>query len=82
MEFLIHDFGNVIISEESREVAAHISAKKLVKKFGQYCKIYSIHESETEPLMAILMYYQKEDLPSECLLMFVTVMHILIMLSI
>ena len=46
------DIGNVILSEETWEVAAHISgyiAKKLVKKVGQCCKIFSIHESETKP---------------------------------
>ena len=43
-------FENVILSDETRDVAAHISgyiAKKLVKKFGHCCKNYCINESET-----------------------------------
>ena len=43
-------FENVMLSEETREAAAHISgyiAKKLVKKFGHCCKNYCINESET-----------------------------------
>ena len=41
---------NVMLSEETRDVAAHISdyiAKKLVKKIGHCCKNYCMNESET-----------------------------------
>ena len=43
-------FENVMLSDETREVAAHISGyivKKLIKKFGHCCKSYCINESET-----------------------------------
>ena len=43
-------FKNLMLSEETREVAAHISgyiAKRLVKKFGHCCKNFCINKSET-----------------------------------
>ena len=43
-------FENVMLSEETRDVTAHISdyiAKKLVKKIGHCCKNYCMNESET-----------------------------------
>ena len=43
-------FENVILSDETGEVAAHISgclAKKLVRTFRRCCKNYCINESET-----------------------------------
>ena len=44
-------FENVMLSEETRKVAAHISvyiAKKLVKRLGHCCRNYSINESKTD----------------------------------
>ena len=43
-------FGNVMLSDKTREVAAHISGyivKELVKKYRHCCKNYCINESET-----------------------------------
>ena len=43
-------FENVMLSDKTREVAAHISGyivKELVKKYRHCCKNYCINESET-----------------------------------
>ena len=60
------DFENVALSEETQEVAAHISgyiAKKIVKKFGQCCKKFpSMNQKMKQTFMAIFMYCQEEDL--------------------
>ena len=43
-------FENVMLSDETREVAAHISGyivKELVKKYRHCCKNYCVNESET-----------------------------------
>ena len=43
-------FENVMLSDETREVAAHISGyivKELVKKYRRCCKNYCINEPET-----------------------------------
>ena len=41
-------FENVMLSDETRKVAAHISGYiKLVKKFEHCCKTYCIKESKT-----------------------------------
>ena len=66
-------FENVMLSEETREVAAHISgyiAKTLVKKFGHCCKNYCINWSETASTTHVyidLLSRGGVTLPSECL---------------
>ena len=70
-------FENVILSDETGEVAAHISsylAKKLVRKFGRCCKNYCINESETESTAHIYIDLLSRDgltLPSECLVTYI-----------
>ena len=70
-------FENVMLSEETREVAAHISgyiAKKLVKKLGHCCKNYCINESETASTTHVyidLLSRGGLTLPSECLVTYV-----------
>ena len=71
-------FDNVMLSDETREVAAQISgyvAKKLVKKSGHCCKNYCINESEAASITHVyidLLSRGGLTLPSECLLTFVT----------
>ena len=70
-------FENVILSDETREVAAHISdyiAKKLVKKFGHCRRNYSINETETASTThgyIDLLRRGGLTLPSECLVTYV-----------
>ena len=70
-------FENVILSDETREVAAHISgymAKMLVKKFGHCCKNHCINESETESTTHVyidLLSRGGLTLPRECLVTYV-----------
>ena len=71
-------FENVILSDETRDVAAHISgyiAKKLVKKFGHCCKNYCISESEiasTTHVYIDLLSRGGLTLSSECLATYVS----------
>ena len=71
-------FDNVMLSDETREVAAQISgyvAKKLVKKFGHCCKNYCINESETASITHVyidLLSRGGLTLPLECFVTFVT----------
>ena len=71
-------FENVILSDETRDVAAHISgyiAKKLVKKFGHCCKNYCISESEiasTTHVYIDLLSRGGLTLSSECLVTYVS----------
>ena len=70
-------FENVMLSDETREVAAHICgyiAKKVVKKFGHCCKNYCINESETASTTHVyidLLSRGGLTLPSECLVAYV-----------
>ena len=70
-------FENVMLSDETREVAAHISgyiAKKLVKKFGHCCENYCINESETASKTHVyidLLSTSGLTLPSECFVTYV-----------
>ena len=65
-------FENVMLSEETRKFAAHISgyiAKKLVKKLGHCCKNYSINESKiasTTHVYSDLLSTGGLTLPSKC----------------
>ena len=71
------DFENVMLSEKTREVAAHISdyiGKRLIKKFGHCCKNYCINESETASTTHVyidLLSRGGLTLPSECLVTYV-----------
>ena len=56
-------FDNVMLSDETREAAAHISgymAEKLVKKFGHCCKSYC--QKQHKQLMSILIFCREMDL--------------------
>ena len=70
-------FENVMLSEETRKVAAHISsyiAKKLVKKFRHCCKNYCTNDSETASTTHAyidLLSIGGLTLPSECLVNYV-----------
>ena len=70
-------FENVMLSDETREVAAHISGyitKKLVKKFGHCCENYCINESETASKTHVyidLLSISGLTLPSECFVTYV-----------
>ena len=70
-------FENIMLSDETREVAAHISsyiAKKLVKKFKHCCKNYCINKSETASTTHVyidLLSRGELTLPSECLVTYV-----------
>ena len=59
-------FKNLMISEETREVAAHISgyiAKRLVKNLDTVVKIsVSISQKQHQQLMSILIFCQEMDL--------------------
>ena len=59
-------FENVMLSDETGEVAAHIEicyiAKKLVKKFGHYVKIIvSMSQKQHQQLMSILIFCQEVE---------------------
>ena len=70
-------FENAMLSDETREVAGHISgyiAKMLVKTFGQCCKNYCINESETASTTHVYINLWSRGgltLPSECLVAYV-----------
>ena len=70
-------FENVMLSDESREVAAHISgyiAKKLVKSSDTVVKIIvSMSQKQHQQLMSILIFWSRGGLtlPSECLVTYV-----------
>ena len=70
-------FENVMLSDKTREVPAHICgyiAKKVVKKFGHCCKNYCINESETASTIHVyidLLSRGGLTLPSECLVTYV-----------
>ena len=70
-------FENVMLSEETRKVAAHISsyiAKKLVKKFRHCCKNYCTNDSETASTTHVyidLLSIGGLTLSSECLVNYV-----------
>ena len=70
-------FENVTLSDETREVAAHISGyivRMLVKKFGHCCKNYCINESETASTTHVyidLLSRGGLTLPLECLVTYV-----------
>ena len=68
-------FENVMLSDETREVAAHISGYiKLVKKFGHCCKNYCINDSETASTTHVyidLLSRGGLTLPLECLVTYV-----------
>ena len=70
-------FENVMLSDESREVAAHISdyiAKKLVKNSDTVVKIIvSMSQKQHQQLMSILIFWSRGGLtlPSECLVTYV-----------
>ena len=70
-------FENVMLLEETGEVAAHISgyiAKNLVEGFGRCCKNYCINESETASTAHFyidLLSRGGLTLPSECLVTYV-----------
>ena len=59
-------FENVVLSEETREIAAHISsyiAKKFVKNFGQCCKkIVSMSQKQHKQPMSLLIFCREVDL--------------------
>ena len=70
-------FENVMLSDETREVAAHISgyiARMLVKIFGHCYKSYSINELETASTTHVYINLWSRGgltLPSECLAAYV-----------
>ena len=70
-------FENVMLSEETREVAAHISgyiAKRLVKKSGHRYKNYRINESQTVSTTHVyidLLSRGGLTIPSKCLVTYV-----------